>query len=476
MILSVQPSRAAGDERFDRQDIPFNSKVLGVFFPDLDGDAISELLLFLENDDQTRRLRILKQGQSRSFATATDIDLALPSTVFALQIIDFDNDRKEEILLLGHDTLYLLELDNGVYSGNMEVVASFEPLFSLPDPEHVTALDFAFDLNDDGVFELLLPNRCGVQLLVQHDGKYVRSHQFKIRQKAAGVRRRGLLQAGQQGAFSLALPRVAAHDLNTDRIQDVFIETANGLAVFHQTGDLNFRSVPDKRVGVRSSYREDLCFFTSALSDLNNDGLIDYCRVFTQAEGFDVKSLVEVFLGNIHSGYPQRPSRRIVLEEFIVGLTLVDLGGGTTSLVVATEKLSTVSMVKSLMVKRIPVELKVFAFSGGMMAEEPLAVKKTSCALRLLGQQFPARFIGSMRADLDGDGKNELVVIDHDDKLQVYKGGGKEIFADKPLYSLSLPGTGTIITAHLDSDRKADLVLVGVDEDGRERITILRPK
>ncbi|MCK4856538.1 MAG: hypothetical protein KAT58_01070, partial [candidate division Zixibacteria bacterium] len=150
MILSVQPSRAAGDERFDRQDIPFNSKVLGVFFPDLDGDAISELLLFLENDDQTRRLRILKQGQSRSFATATDIDLALPSTVFALQIIDFDNDRKEEILLLGHDTLYLLELDNGVYSGNMEVVASFEPLFSLPDPEHVTALDFAFDLNDDG--------------------------------------------------------------------------------------------------------------------------------------------------------------------------------------------------------------------------------------------------------------------------------------------------------------------------------------
>lgn len=468
---------AAGDERFDAQSIPFDGAILGSYDAELNGAAGRELLVFEAQPNGARQLEIFEKGLGRGFGDRPTVEMPVPNSVFAFQLVDIDGDGLDEILLLGFESTYIVEYSGSAYSANPGQIAEYERLFSVPSPETISQLAFVFDLDDDGVSELLLPCWNGVALLQRKDDKYVQRHRFEVRQRAGTARNHDFLSPGAAGLFGFRFPRVTVHDLNTDRAKDVFVQTEAGLSVFYQTGAMQFTDTPDKELPIRPSYLEGLYYSATDFGDINGDGLVDYSRVFTQGSGYDARSLVEVFFGNIHDGYSQRPSTRIVLDEFVVGLALVDLNhDGSKSLVVATQQLSTIGMVKNLMVKRIPVELKVFTSVGGLISDEPVAVKKTSCAIDLLRESFPARFVGCMLGDIDSDNRNELVIIDHDSELQVYQGEEEAVFGDKPIYSMPAHNIESLNAVDFDRDNKSDLVLSGVDEDAHPVLMILWSK
>jgi hypothetical protein len=476
-LLIAHSASGAGDDNFETQTISVAERVLAVGYADLYRDAGQELLLFIEDETGARRLRILTQGLGRKFSTSPIADILLPETVFGRQVIDFDRDGRMDLLLLAMDALYQVQLGETAGTDTLVQLAEFTPLYTIPQPGTILPLEIAFDLDGDGGFELLLPCWQGVGLFSRNEGEYRKIRQFKIKQRSGMPFASAQLRSPGGEGMQFRLARVAVHDLNTDRIPDVFIESNAGLAVFYQTGSMQFAEAPDEEIGVRGSYLRNLLHSSSGFGDLNGDGLLDFCRVFTQGVDYDVKSLIEIFLGNIHDGYPSRPTKRIVLDEFVVGLTLIDLNGnGSASLVVATQSLSTISMVKSLMVKRIPVKLKIFESKAGVIDDEPVAVKQVSCGLELLRQQFPGRFIACLEADLDSDLRHELAVVNHDNELEIYRGDSESIFADKPATSMSLSAPRHIDAADLDGDRRSDLIISGSDEDGREAITIIWPK
>lgn len=474
---ALQMVFAAGDDYFESQAIQIGGRLIAVAEADLYRDRGEELLLFLESDEGEHTLQILTQGLSRKYSTTPIAEVSLPESIFGRQVIDFDQDGREDLLLLAMDGLYQVKLGETAGTDTLLRLAEFPPLYSIPEPGTIVPLEMVYDLDGDGVFELLLPCWQGVRLFKLDGDKYDTLHQFHIRQRSGMPFNRSQLKSVGGDGMSFRMARVAVHDLNTDRILDVYVETAGGLAVFYQTGQLQFADQPDKEIAVRGSYRKNLLHASSAFGDINGDGLLDFCRVFTQGIDYDVKSLVEIFLGNIQNGYSQRPTKRIVLEEFAVGLTLVDLDGdGSFSVVVATQSLSTISMVKSLMVKRIPLELKIFSSVAGVIDDEPTAVKQVSCGLELLRQQFPGRFIGCLNADLDSDLRKDLAVVNHDDELEVYLGDSGSVFADKPSASMNLIFPRWIDSADLDGDRRSDLIVCGSDEDGREVVTIIWPR
>lgn len=476
-LLVAHTAIGAGDETFDSQTISFNERLIGVAAADIYRDRGDELLLFLENDSGERTLRVLTQGLGRKFSTSPVADLRLPEQVFGEQVFDIDADGRDELLLLAMDGVYRVELGQTAGTDSLIQIAKYEPLYNVPDPGLIVPMQIVFDLDGDGQFELLLPNWQGVGLYQKVNGEYKRVHRFQVKQFTGVPFNEAQLKSPGGSGMEFRLARVTVHDLNTDRIPDVFVETDAGLAVFYQTGKLGFNEQPDKVIEVRGSYLRNLLNSCYGFGDINGDGLLDFCRVFTQGRDYDVKSLVEIFLGNIHDGYSQRPTKRIVLDEFVVGLTLMDLNGdGSASLIVATQSLSTISMVKALMVKRIPVDLEIFGSNAGVISEEPLAVKQVSCGLELLRQQFPGRLVACLGADLNADKRHELAVINQDDELEIYRGDSEAVFADKPATKMSLSHPRQIDCADLDGDTRSDLIITGSDEDGRETVTILWPK
>lgn len=168
--------------------------------------------------------------------------------------------------------------------------------------------------------------------------------------------------------FAIQMPEIAVYDLNQDRLPDIALASSAGLTVWYQTGTLQFPAIPSQQIPLRSDFQEDLRFNAAGFADLNNDKLLDYCRIVSQGGQSEFKTVIEIHLGSLQSGFSPRPSKRIVLNQFAVGCDLVDLNGnGSKSLITATVPVSRTSMVKAFVVRKMPVELSVFEAVGGVV-------------------------------------------------------------------------------------------------------------
>ena len=78
---------------------------------------------------------------------------------------------------------------------------------------------------------------------------------------------------------------------------------------------------------VRAAFLDNLKFMSWGFGDLNNDKIVDYCRVFTQGGQDEFKTVLEIYLAVGQAGFSQRPSKRIVLDQYCVGLVVTDLDG-----------------------------------------------------------------------------------------------------------------------------------------------------
>ncbi len=211
--------------------------------------------------------------------------------------------------------------------------------------------------------------------------------------------------------------------------------------------------------------------------DLNSDKIMDYCRVFTQGGRDEFKTVVEIYLASGQGGFSQRPSKRIVLDQYCVGLMVTDLDGdGSASAVVATVAVSSTSLVKSLLVKRMQVDLNVFQADGGILSEQPSSIKKVTCAVDFFGGDVPTRLIGCLHGDFDKDKLKELVTINDDDEIEIFKGARNPQFSDKPMLIRQTQRCNWLGSTDLNIDGKADLILHLVDETGRDVTSLLWSK
>jgi hypothetical protein len=477
MLVSSCTVLAADTDNFFAQTLPQNGKILATVPADYDNARGAELFVFTSDNLGTRHLRVYSPDAAGLYDTIPKADLELPASVFGYQVVDINADRRDELLLLGLDAVYQLQFEEERYASAPKAIATFERLFAIPNPDFVTSCRFVFDLNADGVKELVLPSWNGVRILQKKENGFTLLKQLTLAYGVDGVKDINLLNGTCSGELGFHLPMITVHDLNTDKSSDLLVETSSGLAVFYQTGNLQFAERPNRVLDVRSSYLEDLYFRSAGLADLNNDRLLDYCRVFTQSSGTEYKTVIEIFLGNMQEGYSTRPSKRIVLDEYGVGLSLLDLDGdGVSSIIVATIPVTPTSLVKALLVKGMPLDLHVYESDGGVFGDQPVVTKRVSCGLNFFKNVCPVRYVGTLTGDLDADKMCDLVVITDDDELQVFRGGKKMIFGDKPSIVRKTRGVAALETTDLNHDAKADLILLGRDEDGRDIVTLLMTK
>ncbi len=470
-------SLAADKDSFDAQSITPNGKYILSVPVQFDGVAANELLILTRDEQRGRRLSLYQELSPKNFPSNPTLAAEVPASVFAIQVVDIDNDRREEIVLLGLDALYVLDHDDGGYAAAIKEIGRFDRLYTVPAPEYICDYSFMFDLDADRIPEAVVPSWDGLRILKKDRNGYTQIRSVAVEHRCAYPATGNVLREHARRDFSVSMPTLSVQDLNADRSSDILVASASGLAVLHQLGDLQFSINPDQLLQVKAAFLENLRFTSWGLADLNNDKLTDYCRVFTQGRDGDFKTILEVFLGNAQLGYPQRPSKRIVIDQFGIGFALADLDGdGSSSVILATISAASTNLVKSLLMQRIGVELSIFESEGGVFAEQAKFVKKLNCGIDFFGNDLPTRFIGCFDGDLDRDQIKDLVSISDDDELEIYRGTKNPHFSDKPVVTREATRCSSVDAHDLNLDGKGDLVVFGWDEDGREQVTVLWSK
>lgn len=476
-VVACGSAVAADPDIFVAQSLSPEGKVILSRPLQFDGVGSCELMVLTREQARGRRLLLFHEASARSFEPTPALAVDVPRSVFAVETIDIDNDRRDEIVLLGLESIHVIDFDDGGFAAPIKEAARFDRLFAVPPPEFVADYSFMFDLNSDRMLEAVVPCWDGIRVLKRDRTGYTLVKSITVEHRCAGLMTGNLLSEPGTGDFAVSLPTIAVQDLNTDRTNDILVASGSGLSVCHQVGDMQFDSVPNQVLEVRAVFLENLRFTSWGLADLNNDKVIDYCRVFTQGKQDEFKTILEIFLGNAQAGYPQRPSKRIVLDQYGVGMAVADLDGdGAASVILATVGVSPTSLVKSLLMKRMPVELNIYEADGGVFAEQAKFTKKINCAIDFFGNGLPTKYIGCLDGDLDHDRINDLVSISDDDELEVYRGSKNPHFSDKPVATRAAQRLYSVDAHDLNLDGKADLIMLGWDEDGRDQVTLLWSK
>ncbi len=449
-----------------------------VSFPlQFDGVGANEFALIVRSEQRGCRILIHREASSHNYNVTPAIDLELPHSVFAIQAADLDGDGRIELALLALESMYVIDFDEGGFAAQAKEVAKFERLFAVPNPDFVAEYEFLFDLNGDRNFDAVLPCWDGVRVHKRERTGFAAGRTIKITHGSIANLGKNLLVPTASCGLAITLPTIAAFDINSDRSKDIVVTSGSGLAVCYQMGDMQYPDVPSQLLEVRSVFLDNLKFMSWGLGDLNNDKTMDYCRVFTQGGPDEFKTVFEVYLAAGQGGYSQRPSKRIVLDQYCLGLTVADLDGdGAASAILATVGVSPTSLVKSLLVKRMQVDLNIFRSEGGILSDLPSSIKKIGCAVDIFSGGAPTRLIGCLHGDFDKDRINELVSLNDDDELEVFKGSRNPEFSDKPMLSREVQRCSWLDAIDLDLDGKSDLILRSVDETGRDVATLLWSK
>lgn len=476
-LLVCSRGEAADTDNFSAQSIIPGGKILATIPFQFDGVGAKELAMVVTSEQRDFRLVVYRESVTRNYEPLPALSIDLPASVFAIQAVDLDGDNRTELALLGLEALYVVDFDDGGYAARAREFARFDRLFAVPRPDLVVEYEFLFDLNGDRQFDAVLPCWDGIRILKRDKAAFAAVRTVKIDHGSVAHLGKNLLTASTACGLAFTLPTIAVFDLNTDRSQDILVASGNGLAVSYQIGDLQFSETPSQLLEVRAAFLNNLKFMSWGFGDLNNDRIGDYCRVFTQGEQNEFKTVLEIYLAGGQGGFAQRPSKRIVLDQYCLGLAVVDLDGdGVASAVLATVNVSPTSLVKSLLVKRMQVDLSVFQPNGGVLSEQPTSVKKISCAIDYFGSGVPTRLIGCLHGDIDKDRLNELVSLNDDDEIEIFKGAQNPQFSDKPMLSRRTERCVWLDATDLNLDGKADLIVRSVDETGRDVTTLLWSK
>ncbi|TFH65638.1 MAG: hypothetical protein E4G91_01765 [Candidatus Zixiibacteriota bacterium] len=180
MLVASCAVLAADTDNFFAQTLPQNGKTLATVTADYDDARGAELFVFTNDNLGSRHLRVYSPGATGHYDTIPKADVELPAGVFGYQVADINADRRDELLLLGLDAVYQLQFERDQFALTPKTIATFERLFAIPNPDFVTSYRFAFDLNADGVSELVLPAWNGVRIMQKKENGYTQFRQLRL--------------------------------------------------------------------------------------------------------------------------------------------------------------------------------------------------------------------------------------------------------------------------------------------------------
>jgi hypothetical protein len=449
-------------------DILKEDRIQGVWAQDVDGDGKLELLV------QVGRRLDLHAGLRAEPAET----LLMDQDPFVWTLCRLEGTRGLSVAVLTSRGLWFYRRGADGWAREPEPAVVHPNLFhgKLALREAPARLEFMPRLNGDEAADLIYPGVEATFVMVQRAGSFVLRQKILLAMEFSG-------ELGwwprPEVRETVRVPFLYAADLDGDGLSDLAAFDGEKLAAFHQDADGSFPNAPDRTLRLPSPRAKS--FFkirpSPSVQDVDGDGQADLVQV-NPAIG-----AAEIYYGR--DGMPSNADveQREDGGTWGISARVAPMGpSGRRALVLQTvEQVGLLEAVEFLKKRRAELRVSFYPLEASgrparnaartLRLDAPFVADVTQYGFDLKRIQEP------VLADLDGDGARDCVAVTAEGRLARYGADGDGSVRDEPepLGGFKLPDGAADVrmqAADLDGDGRDDLIVICAVRGGGERIMV----
>lgn len=488
VALGVAPpkfveSRIAVEQRIESFDVE-----------DVDGDALADVLIVTQQKDG-RRLALHRQRSDHSFGNDADWSQLLPAEVVAWALLDVREDPGRELVLLTPTGVLSVSFAKAGLAGNARVELR-QPVFpEISEPDRLLRWPWVIDIDFDKVDELLLPELGGLGCFdVRKDDKGSSSllrvgavpSAYSLKEKvdlpreletdddddplAVDIRALRLFAGAESSIPRLVDPPLLDNERdwnlphlgfwNADQRPDALRIEKDALLVQLQLEDGTFDAVRRIEAPAFDAKKKSRRF---ELEDMDGDDRSELIRITADEDGLEKQFEIAVSSLDSEGKIVEPPRALMLFKASDLDVAFRDANhDGRKDLVVNTTQLP--SGISSLASIRVDVAIEVYlGQTDGSFSRKPDARFARTFTPEKLSRLSEAQ-IFHVSGDYDGDGLDDLVMMDDDGRLEIHRlegSGGDLRFAKEPMMP-PYPSPEPVLTCwafDFTKDKVSDLCL-----------------
>jgi len=442
---------------------------------DVDGDGRRDLVVQSGLD-----LRFFVLGPG-GFPAAPTFSLRLDATTFLWTLASFADHPKASVVTMSSRGIHRYVRADGGFAPRPQDLVIHPNIFegSVAADQAPLHLDFMPELTGDGLRDAVLFAAGEILVLTQRKDAAGRPD-FRLAQKLPLPIDSGLqLSWGPHQTVRevTSVPVIAYGDFNGDKRVDISYYLDESIGTFFQQPDGRFAAADERAVGEKRKRRNTFLRFEvpPQIVDLNGDGLLDVVVVYAS------KGRTHVYMNRDGKTDFSNPDAVLRVEDgWSTGAYVKDLDrDGTSEIIMGiVRKFGILGGLEVFTSKKIDLELHVFRFDAKAgtyntqpVQQIPFRIPFTFQATRD-SAQVDLTFRPNFDADVDGDGRIDLIVERDAQTLDVYKGTATG-FTDKPALAISYRPPADVATtqpfiADFNGDGRSDFIMRYVMGDRRK--------
>ena len=480
---------------YANEEIPFYSLNLppelreknlikNIILEDMNGDELCDLIFFSGNS-----IYIYEQKKGGIFSSYVKLSIDFPG---AIDIGDVINGKDKEILIMHKEGISYFIKDDEKWNSIPILLLRANTIYDLESKQDLKREYFAIDLDRDNISELILWGKKEIYIYCKEKNKYKLMQSIPYEYKKHVVSPgliitnsplRLRIREGSERIFEREWPNNMKYiyfstteisnaylfmdfnkDLRKDFVQIKPVEIRNSKKgnyiiykyLIHFLNDKkHFSKEPDIIISdVHGAWISPVCV------DINNDGFFDLLKIETKIEEGLVKrqkSTLSLYLANKDGSYSNEPLQSLETKYFpLLNNILVDINGDNKKDLILVRPISRGFSIGSILnkyfQKGLDVEIWAFPFKEGFGFSRKVMLKKIKINF-MLG--IPIDLSG----DFNGDGKNDMLLIDKD-KLKIFplidldKG-----YSKSPKFNIKIKNIKNYMIKDINKNGKSDLII-----------------
>ncbi len=458
------PAGAAAQEvAFEVTAIPNAGRSVAARIADFDGDGRADLMIVSVEGMppyETRSVRVFLQQPGRELSLEPNHVVALPSHSGVYDLADLLPWPGVELVLLRPSGVTLLSLADASGRSRELPVADGGSVATAEDERGFEPFPLVY--RDFGPEPWILVPQFGRLVALTADAKVRASLTVGRRSNYVVVPNQSLVSAESDMQLFIDVPKIAVGDVDGDGSSDIVSATRHEIRVFLRHDDGGFESAPSRTLPLGFMSRRDHIRgsggVTCEFRDFDGDGRLDLLISHVEGSITDATTTTYVFQNRQGSWQLDAPDAIFRSDGALASNTLVDTDrDGRPEMLRFRVKFSLLELVELLLTREVDAEITLHRQAEAGFEQRP--VLERSLGIPFSFDTFRARgFLPTFEADLDADGRADLLTSAGGDAIEVYLGAGKEPFARRSARQ-RMSTAGVIDFADFSGDGLTDFVL-----------------
>jgi len=477
----------AEEPYFSPYPLTIEGRYIDYLVEDINKDGKNDLLFFhlcSVGNNVSRTFSIFYQTQN-GFSDIADQKIEIDKEAVVYFVSDVDSSPGKEILFFKSEGLFYYSANSNQFDLTPKLLIKTDSMFKLPDMFFMENYNFARDLNDDGIDEILIPQFGGFSIYGRND-QYI----YSLKSELKTPMQTNVISGKELSKYlvsSYIIPNLIVTDYNNDHKKDIVFIQETHIAVFFQTNDLVFSNeqsvtldlsekltqayalrIRNHNIHQRDRFKDRVGI--RSLEDLNNDGLLDLIiENFSVTESlFNPTKTLKIFFGQPSEENPSKgpvfkklPDNTIVTTGFPGRSTAVDLNGDATKeLLVPSVELGLFKIIRIILSGEADVSVYVYKCNeNGIYNEDPDEEIHFSVDIDRKGRRIP---VASFTGDFNGDGKTDHLGSKDDTVILVFNPGDGSLKSTTDVsFPIQIPENGLKVKPHyINNDQYSDVIIV----------------